>query len=307
MQPMHVSEMSPKRPVPQHLVLPRDSVSPQACADGACGSDAGANPSDESNAYPFVYAIGNIEIRFPSLGVEKEFAQATGRTDTAGLTDQQAIQSVLTQPQNRYLIRQVCWVFMIEGLDTYLLQPREAADYDVLLEGVRTNPSREDVDVVVGVRGPIAPPSMCNGLTVPIVGFSQIYSFDRNSFFNAVPVPEKQNEKRFRSSIGEVFNRILKVADNAGASDEHRALNYLATRYPAVYNLAAERFGAGYSLASIETAVSRLSGTRRLVNVNIVFNHRETQVPDRYSVRVDVTEEFPFLSSTLTPSPYIER
>ncbi|MCU1345256.1 MAG: PatG Domain, partial [Acidimicrobiia bacterium] len=27
----------------------------------------------------FVYAIGRIEPRFPSLGVEKEFAQATGR------------------------------------------------------------------------------------------------------------------------------------------------------------------------------------------------------------------------------------
>jgi PatG Domain len=284
----------------------RGGVEPQGCSDGSC-SDSPAGMADDGNAYPYVYAIGTIEIRFPSLGVEKEFVQATGRAETAGLTDQQAIQTVLVLPQNRYLTRQVCWVFSIEGLDTYLLQPREAADFDLLLESVRSNPSREDVDVVVGIRGPLAPPSLCNGLTVPIVGFSQIYSFDRNAFFNAVPVPEKQDEKRFRSAIGEVFNRILKVADNAGASDEHRALNYLATRYPAVYNLGADRFAAGYALASIETAPSRLSGTRRLVNVNIVFAHRETQVPDRYSVRVDVTEEFPFLSSTLTPSPYIER
>ena len=27
------------------------------------------------------------------------------------------------------------------------------------------------VDVVIGTRGPIAPPEMCNGLMVPIVGF----------------------------------------------------------------------------------------------------------------------------------------
>lgn len=287
----------------------RGAVAPQACADGSCGSDdAGAAAgSDHSNTYPFVYAIGNIEIRFPSLGVEKEFIQATGRSDTAGLTDQQAMQSMLSMPQNRYLVRQVCWVFSIEGLDTYLIQPRDAADFDVLLEGVRSNPTRDDIDVLVGVRGPIAPPSMCNGLTVPIVGFSQIYSFDRAAFFNNVPVPEKQDEKRFRAAIGDVFNRFLKVADNAGASDEHRALNYLATRYPAIYNLGAERFGAGYSLLSIETAPSRLSGTRRMVNVNLVFVQRETQVPDRYSVRVDVTEEFPFLASTLTPSPFFER
>jgi hypothetical protein len=257
--------------------------------------------------YPYIYAIGNIEIRFPSLGVEKEFVQATGRADTGGLTDQQALQSILTQPQNRYLSRQVCWVLTIEGLDHYLLQPREASDYDLLLDAVRVNPNRQDIDVVIGVRGPIAPPSMCNGLSVPIVGFSQIYSFDRDSFLNSVPVPEKQDAERFRPTVGEVFDRFLKVVDNAGATDEHRALNYLATRYPAVYNLSAERFGAGFSLTSIETAPSRLSGARRLINVSIVFTHRETQLLDRYSVRVDVTEEFPFLSSTLTPAPYIER
>ena len=36
----------------------------------------------------FVYAIGRVEARFPNLAAEKEFAQATGRTDTAGKTDQ---------------------------------------------------------------------------------------------------------------------------------------------------------------------------------------------------------------------------
>ena len=148
---------------------------------------------------------------------------------------------------------------------------------------------------------------MCNGLSVPIVGFSQIYSFDRSTFFNAVPVPEKQDEKRFRAATGDVFNRILKMTDNAGASDEHRALNYLATRYPAIYNLSVDRFNAGFGLSSIETAPSRLSGSRRLVNVDVVFISRDTQVPDRHSVRVDVTEEFPFLASALTPSPFIDR
>src|SRR5439155_12173453 len=62
-------------------------------------------------AYPYVYALGRVEMRFPSLAVEKEFAQATGRAETAGLTDQQVVQSVLSQPHNRYLARQLCWLF----------------------------------------------------------------------------------------------------------------------------------------------------------------------------------------------------
>ena len=247
----------------------------KACEDGSCAPDASA-ASDQSGHYPLVYAIGNVEIRFPSLGIEKEFVQATGRADTAGLTDQQTLQTVLAQPQNRYLSRQVCWVFTIEGLEHYLLWPREPNDYDLLLEAVRANPSRQDVDVVVG-------------------------------FVNNVPVPEEQDEGRFCAAVGEVFDRFLKVVDNAGATDDHRALNYLATRYPAVYNLSAERFSAGFSLMAIETAPSRLSSTRRLINVNFAFANRETQLPDRYSVRVDVTEEFPFLASTLTPAPFIAR
>jgi len=89
--------------------------------------------------------------------MEKEFAQATGRAATAGLTDRQALQSVLTQRANRYLARQLCWVLEIEGLETYILRPRDPADFDLLVEALRPTPSLVDVDIVVGVRGGIAP------------------------------------------------------------------------------------------------------------------------------------------------------
>src|SRR5260370_6461266 len=112
----------------------------------------------------YVYALGRITPRFPSLAVEKEFAQATGRAETAGLTDRQTLQSVLSKRSNRYLARQLCWVLEIEGLETYLLVPRDPADFDLLIEALRPTPSPMDIDVVVGMRGPIAPPEMCNGL-----------------------------------------------------------------------------------------------------------------------------------------------
>jgi hypothetical protein len=38
-----------------------------------------------------------------------------------------------------------------------------------------------DLDVVIGMRGSIAPPEFCNGLMLPIVAFDQIYSFDRSA------------------------------------------------------------------------------------------------------------------------------
>ncbi len=82
-----------------------------------------------SSARSYVYAIGTVEPRFPTLAVEKEFAQTTGRAEgTAGLTDREAVHSVLSERENRYLLRQLCFVMTIQGLETYILQPRDPAD-----------------------------------------------------------------------------------------------------------------------------------------------------------------------------------
>ena len=84
---------------------------------------------------------------------------------------------------------------------------------------------------------------MCNGLMVPIVVFDQIYSFDRDTLIKAIPKPEKTSAKEFAPAAEELFDRIMQMTDNAGATDEHRALNYLAVRYQAIYAKAAEYFG----------------------------------------------------------------
>jgi hypothetical protein len=270
-----------------------NSLVPQACP--TCGA---ANPS-------YVYAIGRIEPRFPRLSAEKEFAQATGRADTAGLTDRQAVQKVLSQRQNRYLARQLCWVMTIEGLETYILVPRDPADLDLLIESLRPNPNPADLDVVIGVKGAVAPPELCNGLIAPIVGFDQLYSFDRDSLIKAIPRPEKTPAKEFAAAAEELFDRIMQMADNAGATDEHRALNYCAVRYPAIYTKAGERFGINYSLTALDVRPSALSGVWKIVEVIFSFTNRNTDVTDKFFCRVDVSDEFPFLVTKL--SPYYDR
>lgn len=253
----------------------------------------------------YVYALGRVTPRFPSLAVEKEFAQTTGRAETTGLTDRQALQSVLSQRSNRYLVRQLCWVLEIEGLETYLLVPRDPADFDLLIEALRPTPSPLDVDVVVGVRGSIAPPEMCNGLMIPIVAFDQLYSFDRDALIKAIPRPEKVAAEEFEPAAGELFDRIMQMADNAGATDEDRALNYLAVRYPPIYATAADAFGRNASLTAVTVRPSSLSGVRNIVEVIFSYTNRTTDVTEKFFVRIDVTEEFPFLVTKL--SPYYDR
>ena len=95
------------------------------------------------------------------------------------------------------------------------------------------------------------------------------------------------------------------MADNAGATDEHRALNYLTVRYPAIYATAADAFGRNASLTAVEARPSRLSGVRKVVDVIFSYTDRATDVVEKSFVRVDVTEEFPFLVTKL--SPYYDR
>ena len=102
----------------QQTAAIRTSVTPQAGCT-TCGVQGGAIGPNPTGAAPisYVYAIGRVEARFPNLAAEKEFAQATGRTDTAGKTDQQTFHAVLSKRENRYLVRQLCWVLTIQGLE----------------------------------------------------------------------------------------------------------------------------------------------------------------------------------------------
>lgn len=275
------------------------------CAKSSCG---GAK-LNAVGTYPYVYALGKVSARFPTMGAEKEFFQATGREgkEMAGLTNQKAFHAVMSQPENRYLVRQLCWVLTIEGLETYILQPRDPADLDLLVKAIRPEPSLMDIDVVIGVKGPNAPPEMCNGLMVPVVAFDQIYSFDRDSLLETLKEkrPEAMSEEEFTGTAKELFDRIMQIADNVGATDEHRALNYLALRYDAIYAKATEMYQRNFSLTGVDVGHSRLSGTRKIVAPIFSYTNRETDFVEKYFVRVDVTEEFPFLFTKL--SSYYDR
>jgi hypothetical protein len=256
----------------------------------------------------YVYAMGQVEPRFPNLTVEREFAQVVGRYDTEGQTDQETMYTVLSQRENRYLVRQMCWLFTVERLPTYVLIPRDQSDWDLLIDTVRTNTQPDDLEVVVGLRGPLAPPDTCGGIVVPVVAFDQLYSFQRDDLLTAIPMPEDVDEgdaDKFRRSAGELLDRIMQIADNSGSIDEHRALNYLAVRYPAIYANALEAHQAEKSLTAVEVRPSRLGVLEVILNVVFSYTHRRTDVTDKYFVRVNVSGEFPFLVSKL--QPYYER
>lgn len=253
---------------------------------------------------PHVYALGKVEARFPNSSLEKEFAQCTGRADTVRLSDHEAFYSVVAKKENRYLVREMCWVFRIQGIETYLLQPRDPADFDLLVEAIRPRPSPMDIDAVIGVRGPVAPPEFCGGLTVPFVRFDQFYSFDADALVRAIPRSPETADATFEPIAQEVFYRIMQMADNAGATDEHRALNYLAMRCHSIYAQAAEQFAKDFALVSVEARAPSLGDLQKVIDVIFTYVNRKTDFTEKFAVRVQMGK-YPSLVRKL--SPYLHQ
>jgi hypothetical protein len=287
--------------------LPRNQLTP-VCPNCGSANQMSAQQTPSQQAIPaltpaqgrtYIYAIGRIEARFPSISVEKEFAQALGRAGTAGKTDREAFCEVLSDRDNLYLARQLCWVMRISDVDTYLVVAKNSGDIGLLIETLRPSADAGILDAVIGVKGPMAPPEMCNGLTLPVVFFDHLYSFDRQSVLKSIPAPKNAGAE-FNATTAEVWDRIVASTDNAGATDGHRALNYVALRDPGIYACTLDSYGRDLALTGIEVRPWRLSTARKVVELLFVFTHRKNQFVEKYSVRVDVTDLFPFLVSKIS-------
>lgn len=263
-----------------------------------CGSGSGstggtaAHPAAMSG---FVYAIGRLSPQFPDLGVEKEFTQMGG---SSLATDR--LLKVLKEPGAAYLARQLCWVFTAADTEAYVIVPRDDAETRTLVESL---PAAEHVDetiqVIVGMITAAPPGAPCAAATIPAVLVDQHLTFRLNEFLDALDKDAKAGE-HFRSAARELFARLTRRSDNRGLTDEHRAVNYLALRYPQLYRLVADAYAEGKTLTDVQVRRGP-QGARRTVAVRPIFRTRTTDVVERYQCLVDVTDRFPFLSSSLAP------
>jgi hypothetical protein len=268
-----------------------------------CGSAVGA----AGDAFNFIYSIGNIRPVFPSKSVQNEFNQITGRTGTA-VPDNRLIFEVLSQGDNLYLAREMCWVFQVQGVDVYLVKPRTYVELNEIVMSLQPLPGDIKFSAIIGPRGPIAGPEVCNGLQLPMAVCKQFDHFTFNEFVNAI-VAETQVDKTVAASM---FQQMLQLADNAGETDEHRAINYLTLRYMGLYIMAADMLdpkrtpGAPYSLLGVVIRPSKSQGTRKIMDVIFNYEERDTSEKIYWFCKVDVTGQFPFLVSKLNryyPTP----
>jgi len=248
----------------------------------------------------WVYAIGQIGTRCLTEGVERELRQAMGGKDPMDIANLPDLRATLTKPENRYLVRELCWVLAVDGIDSYVLAPSDPTDMVRLPEAIRPHSRSDNIDAAVGrIVDPSPADASCSQIPLPILAFDQIHSFDNKSFAKSLKQADEQEIDE--SFIVDVLQKLTSLGGGLGVTAEHRALNYVILRYPTLYHLASKKASEGCSLQAVRLLRSPVTGGRTVVDVLLTFiSNVDTRV-DRWSVKVDVTDKYPFLRGTLSP------
>jgi hypothetical protein len=252
----------------------------------------------------FVYVVGRLYARFPSLGAEKEYAQLTGG-DPDALVRTAALKDALSRGENRYLARQMCWVISGPSSDACLLVPRDGSDLAELIETLTDDDNTVQVLVGSPALGPaMASPCLVGGL--PAVWPDQLLSFRRDELLEALAEASDwemrggSQPEMWRRIAGGLFDHLTQRTENRGISPVHRAMNFIALRYTPIYHLAFDAQREENALIGIDALVGGAGSERTTVDVRFAFRNIRTHVVERYVCRVDVTDLFPFLTGPLT-------
>lgn len=280
-----------------HPVPAESTVAHAGCGCGTADSrdDGGGAGGGNGGTGRSVYVLGRVHAVFPDLSIQREFLQAAGADGTSYTTDAEALYHVLSAPENRYIARQMCYVLAVQGVDTNILEVSDSSVLDDLLEALRPVGDRRDLAVIVGYLGPVAPPDACQGLSVPVVDVQHVWAFDSRELIQAIDRPDDASSEEFEKSAGALLDRLLQLSDNAGTEPAERALNYLTVRDQEIYRKTYQKYREGYILSEVEVGNSRLSaGSQTVITVIFSYTHLQTNVTEKWFVRVGLAGLFPF-------------
>lgn len=272
----------------------------------------------EAAVEQLIYAIGTLDVRFPTVGVEREFQQRE-RAMPGELPAGRGERLAHVLRANPHLWSRVCFVFSVGNVPAYIVTPSGQHVFHRMVEAVAGEAGSDAFAVLIGRRVGTAAPASCGGLLAPMIICDQLYPSKVEEWVEELgtrlegALKKKDFEKkRFSTIAREVFHRVVQSTENIGSLDSHRALNFVLVQHPGLALSAYERSNS--MLDRIETRIVQGTDLRRIVAVILTFVDRATGVPERTFCRVDVTEEWPFLIDGASPGvpalglmPYVEN
>ncbi|CAN7634887.1 hypothetical protein LJR230_004681 [Trinickia sp. LjRoot230] len=247
----------------------------------------------------FVYAIGRLDVRFPSLGIEREYQQRErALTDLQEPSRTARIRAVLEK--NPHLALRMGYLFVVDGTAVYALSPAGGHLKESLFAALTHADDKDHYCTLIGRTGGFAAAPAYGGLLLTSVTADQLYDFSLDEWgqrlagiAQAALKSRKIEATHFDTVAKTLFRELCATPDNLGSADGHRALNYLLVQHPGLFLAAAER--RDHVLDHVETRMAPTAGGRRHVVLVLTFLDRTTGVPERLYCTVDVTEEWPFV------------
>lgn len=284
------------------------SPTPPAVAAAHTPCPSCAQAAQQPAVEQFVFTIGKLEVRLPTVAIEREFRRLSKHEE--GKSPSRGARMRAVFEAHHHLASRACYVLSIGGTPAFSLVPGIQSAREALVEALSHLDSPNHWLLVIGKLGPTCRPGDCGGLLVPLVLCDQVYCFSIEDWIEdlqkALAHAAKTEAKDIRETIAvaarELFNQSVTSLQNIGVSDAHRALNFLLMRHPGVFLAVAERRGKA-TLERVEARLGEGLGTRRHVLVILTFLNIATGVPERLFCRVDVTEEWPFLADQPDGSP----
>jgi hypothetical protein len=282
---------------------PQPASSPGGAAHTLCAACAQA--AQQQPAEQFVFAIGKLDVRLPTVGIEREFRRLVKREEAKSASRGERTRVVFEA--NHHLASRACYVLSIGGTPAYSLVPTIQSSRESLVQALTHVDSPAHWLLAVGKLGPTCRPGDCGGLLVPLVFCDQVFCFSVEEWIADLQKAlshslKGEAKERLAVSARDLFNQSITSLQNIGVSEAHRALNFLLLRHPGVFLAVAERSGKA-TLDRVEARMAEGIGTRRQVLVILTFLNIATGVPERLFCRVDVTEEWPFLADQPDGSP----
>jgi Subtilase family/PatG C-terminal len=285
------------------------SAQPVTPANGpgcACGAPGGTCTCADAGPSHFVYVLGTVDVRPPDQSISgafQELAEAMvngGQGPAEELRDWcYRILTVEPRKNTRYVARQFCWILFVEGQPAYYLILRDMQDLDILIDSLG-QPKNQDLCLVVGSSS-LQLVELCPGIRAPVLAVDGLCWLDKGEILGRFEASTRLGVP----GADELYKELFQSADNFGHTDEWRALNWLAVRYPPIYRRCADMVRDGYDLKGFPVLTSRLAdwGTKRVVDA--VFTFGKAGDIKKFFVRVDVTYLFPMLVSHV--AKYVDR
>ena len=198
---------------------------------------------------------------------------------------------------NAYLAREMEWVFTVNDMDAWQVEPRTLIELGNMVEAI--NPDNKDKQqVVIGTQEPLAE----GGSDLPWVLCNRIFYFDIDAFSEEVVKRAGEVGATVDAkAVKDFYDQLQQFTKNPGDGDQNRAYNYLALNYVDLYIKKAEMDADNKPFAGMRTQPSAMTGGRNLIDVILTFNDRKYGAQESFYCTVDLTGQFPFLTTKLQP------